>query len=105
MTRAWRALLLPALLSQTDALLETLPVQFAKWEVQLRALAQRQPLFAEIAAGALDRDLRRALPYAEVGRLDRAGFGALRTDRGNLPLDRLDVRAKITGLTAGGVKQ
>ena len=41
-------MLLPALLSQTDALLETLPVQFAKWEVQLRALAQRQPLFAEI---------------------------------------------------------
>ncbi|WP_336650177.1 acyl-CoA dehydrogenase family protein [Kocuria rosea] len=37
-----------------------------------------RPLFAEIAAGALDRDLRRALPYAEVGRLDRAGFGALR---------------------------
>ena len=41
-------MLLPALLSQTDALLETMPVQFAKWEVQLRALAQRQPLFAEM---------------------------------------------------------
>ena len=41
-------MLLPALLSQTDALLEALPVQFAKWEVQLRALAQSQPLFAEI---------------------------------------------------------
>ncbi|MFC6259075.1 acyl-CoA dehydrogenase family protein, partial [Kocuria oceani] len=36
------------------------------------------PLFTEIAAGSLDRDLRRALPYEEVGRLDRAGFGALR---------------------------
>lgn len=41
-------MLLPALLSQTDALLETLPVQFAKWEVQLRTLAERQPLFAEV---------------------------------------------------------
>jgi Ca-activated chloride channel family protein len=29
---------------------------------------------------------------------DDAGFGALRTERGNLPLDRLDVRATITGL-------
>jgi Ca-activated chloride channel family protein len=29
-----------------------------------------------------------------------AGLGALRTDRGNLPLDRLDVRAAITGLVA-----
>ena len=40
---------------------------------------------------------------AEVGRiriLPDAGFGALRTDRGNLPLDRLDVRARITGLVA-----
>ncbi len=40
---------------------------------------------------------------AELGRiriLPDTGFGALRTDRGNLPLDRLDVRARITGLTA-----
>jgi Ca-activated chloride channel family protein len=29
------------------------------------------------------------------------GFGALRTDRGNLPLDQLDLRASITGLTVG----
>ncbi|GIH17385.1 VIT domain-containing protein [Rugosimonospora africana] len=29
------------------------------------------------------------------------GFGALRTERGNLPLHRLDVRASITGLVAG----
>jgi hypothetical protein len=28
-----------------------------------------------------------------------AGLGALRTERGNLPLDRIDVRADITGLT------
>ena len=32
--------------------------------------------------------------------LPDAGFGNLRTDRGNLPLDRLDVRAKISGLVA-----
>lgn len=31
---------------------------------------------------------------------DDAGLGALSTDRGNLPLDRLDVRAEITGLTS-----
>ncbi len=32
--------------------------------------------------------------------LDGAGLGALRTERGNLPLDRLDVRAAITGLVS-----
>ncbi|MFI7542555.1 VIT domain-containing protein [Actinoplanes sp. NPDC049599] len=40
---------------------------------------------------------------AELGRvrvLPDAGLGALHTDRGNLPLDRLDVRAAITGLVA-----
>ena len=40
---------------------------------------------------------------AELGRiriLPDTGFGALSTERGNLPLDRLDVRAKITGLVA-----
>jgi Ca-activated chloride channel family protein len=40
---------------------------------------------------------------AELGRiriLPDTGFGALRTDRGNLPLDRLDVRATVTGLVA-----
>jgi Ca-activated chloride channel homolog len=42
---------------------------------------------------------------AELDRLSRdretdAGAGALATDRGNLPLETLDVRASITGLTA-----
>jgi Ca-activated chloride channel homolog len=40
---------------------------------------------------------------AELGRVrpvDDAGLGALRTDRGNLPLDRLDVEARITGLVS-----
>jgi len=40
---------------------------------------------------------------AELGRiriLPDAGLGALHTDRGNLPLDRLDVRARISGLVA-----
>src|SRR4029453_15466994 len=39
----------------------------------------------------------------EVGRiriLPEAGFGALETDRGNLPLDRLAVRTSIAGLSA-----
>ena len=31
---------------------------------------------------------------------DDAGLGALRTERGNLPLDRVDVHAAITGLVA-----
>lgn len=31
--------------------------------------------------------------------VDDAGLGALRTERGNLPLDRIDIRADITGLT------
>ncbi|OBI22317.1 hypothetical protein A5712_12830 [Mycobacterium sp. E2327] len=31
---------------------------------------------------------------------DEAGFGALSTERGNLPLERIDVRAEITGLTS-----
>ncbi|MBU2669379.1 VWA domain-containing protein [Actinoplanes bogorensis] len=40
---------------------------------------------------------------AEISRvriLPDAGFGMLRTDRGALPLDRLDVRARISGLVA-----
>ncbi|WP_306207825.1 VIT domain-containing protein [Actinoplanes sp. RD1] len=40
---------------------------------------------------------------AEADRLHSlpdGGLGALRTDRGNLPLDRLDVQATITGLVA-----
>jgi Ca-activated chloride channel homolog len=32
---------------------------------------------------------------------DEAGLGALSTERGNLPLHKLDVRADITGLTVG----
>ncbi|WP_433293238.1 VIT domain-containing protein [Actinoplanes sp. CA-030573] len=39
----------------------------------------------------------------ELGRiriLPDAGFGRLSTDRGNLPLDRLDVRARLSGLVA-----
>jgi Ca-activated chloride channel family protein len=34
----------------------------------------------------------------ERDRASESGLGALRTERGNLPLDRLDVRADITGL-------
>ncbi|OJF11262.1 VIT domain-containing protein [Couchioplanes caeruleus] len=40
---------------------------------------------------------------AELGRirvLPGAGLGTLRTDRGNLPLDRLDVQTRISGLVA-----
>src|SRR5258707_11034355 len=41
---------------------------------------------------------------AETARMpdadDEAGLGALSTERGNLPLDRIDVRAEITGLTS-----
>lgn len=36
------------------------------------------PVFESIAAGSLERDLDRRLPYEEVRRLDRAGFGTLR---------------------------
>jgi Ca-activated chloride channel family protein len=35
-----------------------------------------------------------------VRQVPEAGFGTMRTDRGNLPLDRLDVRAAISGLVA-----
>jgi Ca-activated chloride channel homolog len=41
---------------------------------------------------------------AEADRLarptDEAGLGALRTSAGNLPLDRIDIRADVTGLTS-----
>lgn len=37
-----------------------------------------RPIFAEIFAGALDRELDRTLPTAEIVRLKAAGFGALR---------------------------
>ena len=39
------------------------------------------PLLGEIAAGSLERDLERRLPFAEVRRLDEAGFGTLRVPR------------------------
>src|SRR3954469_6749201 len=32
--------------------------------------------------------------------VEEAGLGALRTERGNLPLDRLDVHADVTGLVS-----
>lgn len=37
-----------------------------------------QPLFDEIAAGSLERDLARELPFDVIRRLDEAGFGTLR---------------------------
>ena len=33
-------------------------------------------------------------------RADEAGLGALRTERGNLPLAAVDIRADVTGLAA-----
>ncbi|MGY2063749.1 acyl-CoA dehydrogenase, partial [Nocardia gipuzkoensis] len=36
------------------------------------------PLFERIAAGAVDREIDRRLPYEEVGWLREAKFGALR---------------------------
>lgn len=45
-------------------------------------LAQRfHPVFARIAAGALERERERRLPLTEVGWLKDAGFGALRVPR------------------------
>ena len=41
------------------------------------------------------------LPAAECPPLPDAGLGALATPNGNLPLEGLDVTARITGLTAG----
>ena len=37
---------------------------------------------------------------SQIRILPDTGFGALHTDRGNLPLDRLAVRARISGLVA-----
>lgn len=46
------------------------------------ALAARfRPIFAEIAEGAVRRELDRALPEREIRRLKEAGFGALRLTR------------------------
>lgn len=42
-------------------------------------LAERfRPIFAEIAAGAVERELGRELPVAEIAKLKQAGLGALR---------------------------
>ncbi|MEE1621760.1 acyl-CoA dehydrogenase family protein [Zafaria sp. Z1313] len=43
--------------------------------------AQFRPVFAEIAAGAAQRDAQRILPFEQVGWLNRARFGALRVPR------------------------
>ena len=43
-----------------------------------------------------EAEARRSATPGEGG-----GLGALRTERGNLPLERLDVHADITGLIAG----
>lgn len=43
--------------------------------------ARFHPVFARIAAGALDRERERRLPLPEVGWLKDAGFGALRVPR------------------------
>jgi Ca-activated chloride channel family protein len=42
-----------------------------------------------------------SLEPARCAPLPDAGFGALRTERGNLPLDSVDVAARISGLDAG----
>ncbi|MBO2460359.1 VIT domain-containing protein [Actinomadura violacea] len=41
------------------------------------------------------------LPETDEPAAPEGGLGALATDRGNLPLDSVDVRASITGLAAG----
>ncbi|WP_283133766.1 VIT domain-containing protein [Rhizohabitans arisaemae] len=41
------------------------------------------------------------LPAGECDTTPDAGLGALATDRGNLPLESLDVQARITGLVSG----
>jgi len=42
------------------------------------------------------------IPGEQLARpIEDAGFGTLHTEQGNLPLHRLDVRAAITGLSAG----
>src|SRR4029079_12372625 len=40
-----------------------------------------RPIFADIAAGAVEREREGQLPYAEVERLRGAGFGRLRIPR------------------------
>lgn len=46
-----------------------------------RLSAEFQPIFDEIAEGALARDQSRELPFEVVRRLDQAGFSALRVPR------------------------
>lgn len=41
-------MLIPPLLEQTEALLETLPVQLTQWEADLLELAEQQPFLAEL---------------------------------------------------------
>jgi alkylation response protein AidB-like acyl-CoA dehydrogenase len=46
------------------------------------ALAERfRPIFADISAGAIERDLHRKLPVAEIAALKQAGLGALRVPK------------------------
>lgn len=42
------------------------------------AAAKYRPIFARIAAGALDREQARELPFEQIGWLKEAGFGAAR---------------------------
>src|SRR6185312_9655584 len=42
------------------------------------AAAKYRPIFQRIAAGALDRELARELPFGQIGWLKDAGFGAAR---------------------------
>lgn len=43
--------------------------------------AKYRPIFAKIAATAVDREAERRLPYGEIDWLKRAGFGAVRVPR------------------------
>lgn len=43
-----------------------------------KAAAKYRPIFARIAAGALDREQARELPFEQIGWLKEAGFGAAR---------------------------
>ena len=43
-----------------------------------RAAAKYRPVFERIAAGALDRELARELPFEQINWLREAGFGAAR---------------------------
>ena len=47
-----------------------------------------------------EQPVRSALPGEMADRAEEAGLGTLRTERGNLPLRRLDLHADITGLSS-----